>query len=326
MTNLESPVRHGLGRPLHMLAFDHRGSFRRDLLGLSGTVSRQDAERIRTLKQTIFEGFELATADGIAPEVAGLLVDEEYGAQVARSAKAGGFTLAMPVERSGQPEFDFEFGSSFAEHVEAFDPDFSKVLVRYNVDGDRELNRRQSARLARLSGWLAEQQRGFLFELLVPAEPGQLAQVGGDGDRYDLELRPALVVRAVEELQQAGAEPDIWKIEGLERREHYERVVAQARSGHRDQVTCVVLGRGGDLSRVIRWLNTAAGVPGYVGFAVGRTLWLDPLAEYVAGRLTHRAAADRIAENYRRVSAAWTAAAARESTGSPPRGEGGGRA
>lgn len=293
---------------LHLLAFDHRGSFQRDLLGVPGAPSSPDQERIRDAKRVIFEGFELAAADGIAPGAAGVLVDEQYGARVARTAKDHGFILAMPVERSGQPEFDLEFGSSFGEHVEAFDPDFSKVLVRYNADGDHDLNSRQAARLARLSDWLTERGRRLLFELLVPAEPAQLDQVGQDAARYDLELRPSLVVRAVAELQQSGVEPDVWKIEGLERREHYEQVVTQARSGGRDGVTCIVLGRGGDERTVVRWLQTAAGVPGYVGFAVGRTLWFAPLSEYVAGTLTRPAAARRIADSYRHVSAAWTAA------------------
>ena len=58
-------------------------------------------------------------------------------------AKERGLILAMPVEKSGQNEFDFEYGDQFGEHIERFDPDFSKVLVRYNPDGDAEMNKRQ---------------------------------------------------------------------------------------------------------------------------------------------------------------------------------------
>ena len=79
--------------------------------------------------------------------------------------------LAMPVEKSGQNEFDFQYGDEFGAHIETFDPDFAKVLVRYNPDGDAEMNARQTERLKRLSDWLHEHDRKFLFELLVPAEP-----------------------------------------------------------------------------------------------------------------------------------------------------------
>ena len=131
----------------------------------------------------------------------------------------------MPVEKSGQDEFDFQYGDEFGEHIEKFDPQFSKVLVRYNPDGDAEVNRRQLGKLKRLADWLHENDRKFLFELLVPAEPAQLESVGGDTDRYDAELRPELMRRAIEEIQNYGIEVDIWKIEGVDAREDAEMLV-----------------------------------------------------------------------------------------------------
>ncbi len=256
------------------------------------------------------------------------IAGEPTGQQRARSARAAGFTLAMPVERSGQDEFDFEFGEDFAEHIEAFDPDFAKVLVRYNPDGDQELNRRQAERLARLSERLHAQQddsraaqsgeagrraggrreRKFLFELLVPATAAQLEQVAGDQDAYDRDLRPALVVGTLEQLQGAGVEPHIWKIEGLEARVDCERVVAQAQAGGREDVRCVLLGRGANLARVARWLKIAAPVEGYVGLAIGRTIWLEALTEHLAGRLERDAAVAQIAVNYRQMIDTYAAA------------------
>ncbi|MDQ6773922.1 MAG: DUF2090 domain-containing protein, partial [Candidatus Dormibacteraeota bacterium] len=220
-----------------------------------------------------------------------------------------GLTLAMPVEKSGQDEFDFEFGEDFGSHIEAFDPAFTKVLVRYNPEGEVVMNRRQLARLRRLSEWLRARDRKFLFELLVPLEPAQLRSVDGDRDRYDLELRPRLVVRTIQESQSAGVEPDIWKIEGLERREDCERVAAQARSGGRDRVSCIVLGRAASEERVVHWLRQGAGVTGFVGFAVGRTMWWDTLKSWVAGKTEAESAARTIAANYGRMVKAYEAAA-----------------
>ena len=207
----------------------------------------------------------------------------------------------MPVEKSGQNEFDFEYGDAFGEHIESFDPDFSKVLVRFNPAGDAEMNDRQLKRLKRLSDWLHENDRKFLFELLVPAEPDQLESVGGDTDRYDAELRPDLMRRAIEAAQDNGVEVDIWKIEGVDAREDAQRLAEQTRSGTgRENVVCVLLGRGADDDKVDHWLRQAAPVDGFVGFAIGRSIWGDALKQFLDGSLDRDAAAERIGRNYAR--------------------------
>jgi myo-inositol catabolism protein IolC len=163
------------------------------------------------------------------------------------------------------------------------------------------MNARQSARLKRLSDWLHDHDRKFLFELLVPAEPGQLEQVGGDADRYDAEARPGLMMAAIEELQAAGIEPDIWKIEGIDDREECRQIAELVRRDGRDQVSCVVLGRGASDAKVDEWLRAGAGLPGYVGFAIGRSIFGEAIKALAAGDGADRdAGAASIAEKYRR--------------------------
>jgi 5-dehydro-2-deoxygluconokinase len=297
----------GYRKPLDIVAFDHRSSFAKGLFGASEPVPPEIRARVSDTKEVIFESFLEAITRGAPRRRAGVLTDEQFGADVARKAKADGFLLAMPVERSGLPEFEFEYGADFAEHIEAFDPDFSKVLVRYNAEGDRALNQRQTAKLAALSRWLRQHERKFLFELLVPATPAQLGRCGGQAG-YDRALRPALVVQAIAELQAGGVEPDIWKIEGLESATDCERVVAQARRGAgRQDVSCIVLGRGASFERVLRWLAIAAPVPGFIGFAVGRTLWQDALKKYVAGLLSRVETRGEIADRYLQMMHAYAA-------------------
>jgi myo-inositol catabolism protein IolC len=300
----------GYTQPLYILAFDHRGSFQKKMLGIPGTPNDEDRIRISDAKRHIFEGFQEAIAQGAARAHAGLLVDEEFGADIARQAKAEGLTFAMPVEKSGQDEFDFEYGEDFGAHILEMDPTFSKVLVRYNPEGDAEMNERQAGRLRRLSDWLHEHDRTFLFELLVAAEPHQLEAAGGDAGRFDREIRPGLMVRAIDALQRAGIEPDIWKIEGLDLREDCERVSAQVRSGGRDDVACVVLGRGADEAAVIHWLQQGAGVPGYIGFAIGRTIWWDALKAFLDGEADEQATAKTIAGNYLKMIEVYSSASA----------------
>ena len=286
---------------LYILAFDHRGSFQKKMLGIQGSPTPEEAERISDAKAVIFEGFLRALEEGAPREAAGMLVDEQFGADLARRGRKEGVILAMPVEKSGQDEFDFEYGDEFGAHIEEFDPTFSKVLVRYNPEGDREMNTRQAARLRVLSDWLHERDRRFLFELLVAAEPAQLEAVGGDEGRYDTEVRPGLMLQAIRDLHAAGIEPDVWKIEGLDRREDCQAVADLVRSDGRGGVACVVLGRGADDAAVEHWLRQGAGVPGYIGFAIGRTIWWDVLKANLNDETSREEAASTISANYRRM-------------------------
>jgi myo-inositol catabolism protein IolC len=291
----------GYDRKLFILAFDHRGSFQKKMFGIEGEPSAADTARITDAKTLIFDGFTRALSEGAPPEHAGILVDEQFGADAARKALANGWITAMPVEKSGLDYFDFEYGDDFGKHIEEFDPSFAKILLRFNPEGNEENNRRSIEGLRRLSDWLHDHDRKFLFELLVPPEPHQLDTVGGTEERYDEELRPALMRTALEQLQSAGIEPDVWKIEGIDRRPDCESISAQARSGGRDGVGCVVLGRGADDAKVDHWLRQGAGVPGYLGFAIGRTIWWDPLKGYLDGVLTRDDATGQISANFRRA-------------------------
>ncbi len=289
----------GYDRALYVLPFDHRESFETKLFGWEPPLSAAQTAEIASAKRVIYDGFRSALAAGVPREKAGILVDQQFGAAILRDAAAEGVITACPAEKSGQPEFEFEYGEEFGAHIEAFDPTFCKVLVRYNPAGDRALNRRQAGRLRRLSDFLAARGRSrFMFELLVPAEPAQLERLGGDRKTYDRELRPRLMVEAIRELQEAGVEPDLWKVEGLERRDDCQAVVRAARGGGRDAVGCIVLGRGEDERQVRNWLGVAAGVPGFIGFAVGRTDFWQPLVAWRHAKAPRERVVAEIARRY----------------------------
>lgn len=289
----------GFVQDLYILPFDHRGSFQTKMFGWTGALTDAQTAEIAAAKHVIYEGFQKAIADGVPKEKAAILVDEQFGAAILRDAAEKGFHYCMAAEKSGQEEFDFEYGEDFAKHIEAFHPTFCKVLVRYNPEGYPELNRVQSARLRRLSEYLQQANRSlFMFELLVPAERQQLEKVEGDKKRYDAELRPGLMIGAIEQLQDAGVEPDVWKIEGLDRREDCEQIVKTVRRDGRKDVSCIILGRGEDDAKVREWLTTAASVSGFIGFAVGRTDFWDPLVNFRAGKITREEAVAEMAKRY----------------------------
>jgi myo-inositol catabolism protein IolC len=291
----------GYDGKLYILAFDHRGSFQKKMFGIEGDPTPEQTATIADAKKLIFEGMELAVQRGVDAAATGVLVDEQFGSDIPKLAKEHGLVLSMPAEKSGQNDFDFEYGEDFGEHILKFDPNFTKVLVRYNPDGDADMNRTQLGRLKQLADWLHANDRKFLFELLVPAEQAQLDAVGGDGDRYDAELRPELMRRAIEDIQNFGVEVDIWKIEGVDAREDAEMLAKQTRRGDgRENVKSVLLGRGASDAKVDHWLQQAAPVEGFIGFAIGRSIWWDALKGFLSGDLDRETAASQVADNYLR--------------------------
>jgi myo-inositol catabolism protein IolC len=300
----------GYDRPLFILPFDQRSSFAKSIFGFKPPLTDEQSAAVIASKQVVYDGFKLALSRGAPRETAAILVDEEFGAAILRDARAQGVVTCAPTEKSGQEEFNFEYGDRWQDHIEAFAPTFAKVLVRYNPESDEAMNRRQAARLKQVSDYCRKTNRHFLFELLVPMNPEQSDRLEGSQRLYDQHLRPTLMIEAIKELQQAGVEPDVWKVEGLDRRGDCEALVAAARRDGRSKVGCIVLGRGADEAGVLAWLRTAASVPGFIGFAVGRTSFQDPLVGLRAGTLTREAAAARIADRYVEWTQAFTAARA----------------
>ena len=289
----------GYDGKLYILAFDHRGSFQKKMFGIEGDPTPEETEKIADSKHLIFEGMLKAVEQGAEAGATGVLVDEQFGSDIPEQAREHGLKLAMPVEKSGQEEFDFQYGEEFGAHIERYDPDFAKVLVRYNPDGDAAMNERQVRRLKELADWLHAHDRKFLFELLVPATDEQLASVDGDADRFDAELRPELMRRTIEASQAAGVEVDVWKIEGVDEQSDAAMLAEQARSGPgREGVTCVLLGRGASTEKVEQWLREAAPVDGFIGFAIGRSIWWDALKGYLGKDLDRETAVKQVADNY----------------------------
>jgi myo-inositol catabolism protein IolC len=284
---------------LFILAMDHRDSLAKQVYGIQTEPTAVEAERIAGGKLLVFRGLLAALDRGADPAVTGVLVDERYGAAVAHQVREAGLRLAMPIEESGQDFFTLEYGRvdehTWLDHVDRFAPDYVKVLVRDNPDFDPVDRRGQQERLAIVSAALHDAHRTSLFELLVPPTDEQHDRTGND---YDARLRPQLTEQVIADFQAAGVEPDIWKIEGLEDATAARNVVATTQGGGRDSVRCIVLGRDAPVERLDHWLEIAAGTPGFEGFAIGRSIWEQPLADHLAGRLDEDRAIEAVATNY----------------------------
>ena len=286
-------------RVLLILAADHRNSLERDLYGLTAPPAPAQAAQISADKLLIYQALLDAVRQlptGVQP---GMLIDEQYGASVAdlASRSGGAVSLCMPLEASGEEWFCFAYGDDWQRHAGFFAAEHAKVLVRDNPGLDLGLRERQAQRLAQVSAWAAAANRSLIVELLVPATDADKDATAGSTDRYDDELRPDHTLKVMEYLQDRGVEPAIWTVEGLDRHDDAVAVAATAvRSGR--QARCVVLGRHAPHGKLDHWLQVAAPVPGWTGFAIGRSIWWDALRAHRHHHCTVGEARRRISVSY----------------------------
>ena len=307
----------GYDKPLFVQPFDHRGSFKKKFFGISGqwqvTPGEDQYTPIVETKTLVYRGLLRAIEMGVPAEHVGLLVDSEYGSHIQADAKLKGIPVSTCIEKSGQDVFDFEYGVRWQDHLRFIGPDIVKVLVRHHTADDAGSNREQMTRLQQVSDYVhATDDLHFMFELLVPAVTDEEKAAG---PRYDAEMRYRRMIESIRQLQDFGIEPDIWKLEGLESPEQAKAVAEAARAGtsadgkSRAKVGCILLGRGSDAAQVHAWLRTAAAVPGWIGFAVGRTNFAEPVKAFLADRSKEAEAVEAIARNYKQCVDVWTGAA-----------------
>src|ERR1700734_1667314 len=292
--------------PLFILAMDQRASFQK-LFGIEGDPTDAELAKMRDAKVMIYEGLSKASPSDLEVGRAGVLVDEELGSEGAKRARADGLVLAMPIEKSGTELFELEYGEHYPERLASFDPDFFKVLVRYNPSDEASDRKVQIERLAKVSAWAASAGWRWLFELLVPPTREQLAQ-NEDQLHFDREARPGLTAESIAALSDGGVHPTIWKLEGYETTEGAEEVLRAVAAQTDTPAECIVLGRNAPIEQVEHWLSVAAPLPGYAGFAVGRTNWEAALQDFLAGRISRDDAIATIGSRYRTLIDVYTAA------------------
>ncbi len=251
----------GYTKPLFILAFDHRASLEKDGL-----------KDIPSLKQIIYEAFEksLSTVQNAA-----LLVDEEYGDPILKDAKSKGYKILVPIEKAGREDFIFEYGDEFVSHIQKYSPDFAKVVIsiKNGVSDETKTN------LKKLNEYCHSVDLKFVLEVVS----------GGDVN---------LILKTIVELQNFGVEPDVWKVEGMDNVLDYQSIIQEAKKDGRDNVSIVILGGGEEKEVVEKWIRTGSKLPGIIGFAIGRTIFLKPLLDFTNDKIEREEAVEQISANY----------------------------
>lgn len=279
-----------MDKQLLILPFDHRSSFSKNILGVTGKLNLKQKKEISELKKIIFDGFLTVYKKYNNQDYFGILVDEEYGLPVLRAAKKAKAIVCLPVEKSGQKELKFEYGNLFGAHIKKIDPNYVKVLVRYNPL-NKEVNKKQLIRLKKFGDFCQKNNYKIILELLVPPTNYDLA-VSKTEDRYNNKLRLKRTVGAISEIKKVVA-VDIWKLEYFTKR-GWKKVIATA--GKKSQI--ILLGRGEDKAVVDSWIKDASSFPQIIGFAIGRTIFLEELKKYAIGKISRKTAVKKIGDNF----------------------------
>jgi myo-inositol catabolism protein IolC len=289
---------HGYNKPLFILPFDHRASFEKGLFGVNEqSMTDVQKQAIIDEKKIIYEGFKKAVLERIPKDEAAILVDEEFGSEILQDATANGFSICLATEKSGQEEFDFEYGENFKEHIEKFSPKFVKALVRFNPDNNPKANEGQIEKLKILNEYCHAQNYLFMLEVLVPPTKEQLARVGNNSLQFEDNIKPELTTEVIDSFYVFGIAPDVWKLEGMNRKEDFEKVVERIKA-RGQEAGIVVLGRGEKQDFVEKWITEAAKVKGVIGFAIGRTIFWQAVLDFKEHKLTKEEAIDIISKNY----------------------------
>ncbi|MCL5795602.1 MAG: DUF2090 domain-containing protein [Patescibacteria group bacterium] len=289
----------GYNKNLFILAFDHHSTLLRDVFNI---VNRQpkpeERNKVIEAKRIIYEAYKLALKNGLPQDQGGILVDEEYGDAILRDAKAQKILFCLKVEKSGQKEFDFQYGEDFVQHIEKYQPDFVKVVFEYNPQGNLISNKRTEDRLKILNDYCKQANYKLMVELLIPPTEIQLISMDNDLEKYHDDLRYKLAIESIERMHNKSIEPDIWKLEGYNNSFAYEQIIEKIRSGNRGEVGLIILGRGQDKKHVEKWLYNGKGINGVLGFAVGRTIFVSPLKDFFAKKINSTETVTQISKNY----------------------------
>ena len=284
-------------KQLYILPFDHRATFATGLFGFKEPLTNAQHNKVKEAKKMIWQAFKVVWSKSKSKEALGILVDEEFGSEILRSAKKSGAVTILTTEKSGQPIFDFEYGAKFGAHILKFKPNYAKVLVRYNPVNKKD-NLVQLKRLKKINDFCKNKKIGFLFELLVPSTPAQLKKYKKS---YDVKLRPSFTCQAIKEIRAFGVKPNIWKLEAMYKADDWVKIIKLI--GQNEKI--IVLGRAGSKQLVSQWLKTAAKFKQIIGFAVGRTIFFPPLEKFIAKKISRNMAIKQIVNNFQYFINLW---------------------
>jgi 5-dehydro-2-deoxygluconokinase len=272
-----------------MMAFaiDHRVQMEDVARQVGAPFERIDAFKVLAVKAA-------ARVAGGRPGY-GMLLDEKYGREAMFEYARHSFSwLGRPVELPGSRPLRFEFGQDIGSQLVEWPVDHCiKCLCFYHPDDPEPLKREQQEKLRALY----DAARRVGRELLVEIIAGKHGVLGED-----------TISRAMDELYALGIKPDWWKLEPQASISSWRRIEAVIA---RNDPWCrgvVLLGLEAPQVDLERAFAATADIGIVKGFAVGRTIFIEPAEQWLSGKIDDETAISMMADRFGRLTQAWLAA------------------
>lgn len=291
----------GSDEPLIILPFDHRTSLAKYCFNLP--LDKLNAEQIAHLsddKMVVYEAFKEAIALGLPQTDAAFMVDEQFGQEIIDLANRENMSVILPVEKSGQQAFEFAY-EDYQAHIEKFKPNFVKGLVFYNPADTLAIRKEQQSKLKQLSDYSHQHGYKLLLEIITRPNKDQLEKVQGSQDVFKKTTLPGLRLKIIQELHQAGIEPDSWMFGHFADPIEYQKLVAEVRKNGRDNVGIIISDFDASSKQIAEAITACANIPGVIGYAAGSAVFWDAIADYHKRDATRLQAKNRIAQEFIRL-------------------------
>ncbi len=272
---------------LYILPFDHRGSFMK-LINASQPPTKRDIQKAKAYKKIIYLAF-LKSLKEVPKKHTAILGDEWLSKDILKDAKKKKIIICNTFEKSGKKEFQFE-RKDWKKQLQEIKPDYAKILIRYNPK-NKKINLRQAKKLAGFGRYLKNKKAKFLLEIITPNQTRE-ERSSSVSRKSPISMKPKTILKAIKQLQKKGAHPDIWKLEGINKIKDMKKISKQIKS------KIVILGRGENKKKAEHWLKIAAKFDNVIGFAIGRTIFANPLKDYNNKKTTKEQTINKISKNY----------------------------
>jgi 5-dehydro-2-deoxygluconokinase len=274
-----------------MLASDHRWQWQEWCD--KNSVAR---DRIAEVKGLVLDAFlQARERSHEVRQYGALLLDNQYASAAMADAMGRGIPVGAPVEKAGVFPLEWE-REPF--HAMSRGNSFVKVLVRYRPEWPEADREGQWAKLLELQAWCRGEHIPLLVEIII-------MKAGEDEHEFEHHGRPTMLAGLIREAYSRGLVPAIWKIEGTASRDGAVQVDAAIRE--RPEPRQLILGKGAGPEAIASWFDAAAGLPSTAGFAIGRSVFMEPGSDYLLGRRSASETRDAIAERYLAFVNGWCA-------------------
>lgn len=272
-------------KDLCIFAFDHR----KQLVEMAEKCGA-NLNKIPTLKKLLLQAAEqTAKQEGIANGYAGVLADTTFGQAALNEITGKGWWIGRPIELPSSRPLRLEHGDLGSQLISWPAEHVVKCLAFYHPADNVALRAEQDEMLKQVYQTCCRTGHELLLEIILPA---------------DMEQNENHYAEMIKHFYTIGLKPDWWKLPGVSAQawQAISQVIEQNDPYCRG---ILILGLDAPEETFKQVFNASANAPLVKGFAVGRTIFGQPSAQWLAGELSDEQLIQAVSERYKRLIHLW---------------------